>query len=145
MLTNSGSIAQTYNPRSAYSIPPGYGSYVEWFCGGSAEREGVTARLVQAARTLCSGVVAPERAALPQFTTPPWPAITEDAWDGPASRAGEWLSGEVELWIGGAQTWLERQAALLWERRTDLQQFFPNRSLNEVEQYSAWCLTQGYP
>ncbi len=131
--------------QAAFGLQTAHGveNYLAWFCGGSAEREGVTARLVQAARTLRDGAAAPPRSGLPQFAPPPWPAVSEEAWDGPADRAQEWLTGEVELSIGGAHTWLERQAALLWERRIDLQHFFPNRSLNEIEQYQAWCLTQG--
>ena len=129
--------------RDAFNIhrPDGFAGYVEWLCGGSGEREDVPAANVQAQRALRDGAVQPSLPASP--ASPPWQALSTEAWDGPASRVNEWLSGEIRFDRGGASVRLQRQAALLWERRTDLQHFFPLRTVDDVEQYHVWTLTDG--
>jgi glycosyltransferase involved in cell wall biosynthesis len=121
--------------------PSGFDGYVAWFCDGPADREGIAADLIQAARLLRDG---PSRASLPtEPVQPPWPALATDAWTGPAREAAQWLTGELHFEINGETVWLQRQAALLWERRLDLQQFFPLRDGPGHESYHLWTLTDG--
>ena len=129
--------------RGAFNLNDsnGFDGYVAWFCEGAAAREGVAAELIQAARILRDG---PGVASLPtEPVQPPWPALATDAWTGPARDASQWLTGEVHFEINGETLWLQRQAALLWERRLDLQQFFPMRDRAGHENYHLWTLTDG--
>ena len=129
--------------RGAFNLNDsnGFDGYVAWFCEGAAAREGVAAELIQAARILRDG---PGVASLPtEPVQPPWPALATDAWTGPARDAAQWLTGEVHFEINGETLWLQRQAALLWERRLDLQQFFPMRDRAGHENYHLWTLTDG--
>ena len=123
--------------------PAGYQSYVSWFCDGSAERERVPSEIIQAAKSLRDHGPGAGAALPPTFVAPPWPSLAAQAWGGPARDAELWLMGEVRFEAGGAQSRLQRQAALLWERRVDLQQFFPLDSQEQVEKYHLWTLTDG--
>ena len=119
----------------------GFDGYVAWFCDGSAGKEGVPDALIQAARRLRDGVAA---SPVPdQPTAPPWPALATDAWAGPARDAAQWLQGEVHFSLSGVSTRLQRQTALLWERRIDLQKFFPIADRQGLEDYHRWSITDG--
>ncbi len=119
----------------------GFDGYAAWLCDGPAEREGMPTALVQAARALGDRGSAVGLATGP--IAPPWPSLATQAWHGPARDAATWLSGEVTFPIAGAPMRLQRQAALLWERRTDLQQHFQLRDHQGLEDYHLWTLTDG--
>ena len=120
----------------------GLEGYIEWFCDGPAAREGVPDPLIQAARTLRDSPEALAKSA-DQPAIPPWPSLATDAWPGPARDAAQWLTGEIRFTIDGMPARLQRQAALLWERRTDLQVFFPIADLQGLEDYHQWTITDG--
>ena len=121
----------------------GFDNYVAWFCDGAAEREGMADALIQAARALRDQGAKPAPAPLLSPVPPPWPALATDAWDGPARDAAQWLMGEVFFRLNGETLRLQRQTALLWERRLDLQQYFPMRDRQGHEDYHLWSLTDG--
>ncbi len=129
--------------QGAFNIQaqPGFDGFVAWFCDGAAASEGVDPALIQAGRTLRHG--APAAAAPFERAAPPWPATASDAWSGPARDVAEWLTGEQAVAVAGARRTVERQAALLWERRLDLQSFFPIHDSQGLEDYQLWCLTDG--
>ena len=130
--------------RSAFNLQQqtGFDGYVAWFCGGSAEREGIPDSLVQAARALRDGL-GQQRYLPPEPTRPPWPPVATDAWVGPASLVADWIRGEVAFDLGRVNLRMQRQFALLWERRIDLQQYFPLSTSGELEQFQVWALTDG--
>ena len=121
----------------------GFDGYVAWFCDGAAEREGMANALIQAARTLRDQAATSAQTLPLNPIAPPWLALATDAWSGPARDAAQWLMGEVFFSLSGQTVRLQRQAALLWERRLDLQHFFPMRDRQGHEDYQLWSLTDG--
>jgi glycosyltransferase involved in cell wall biosynthesis len=130
--------------QSAFNLQniDGFTAFVAWFCGDSPEREGVPAAHVQASRKLRdrSGQDGPEPL---KPVPPPWLPLSTDAWSGPARDAVEWLRGKVEFSVETSTMWLQRQAALLWELRTDLQHHFRLSNRDEVENFQCWATTDG--
>ena len=131
--------------QAAFNIhqPDGFESYLNWFCGESAEREDVPSSLIVAMRRLRAGVSPEEADKIPQPVQPPWPPLAQQSWQGAAKDAAEWLRGEVRFTLGRTKMRLQRQAALLWERRIDLQRHFPLITAGDLEQYELWVLTTG--
>ena len=130
--------------RSAFDLQrrAGLDGYVAWLCEGSAEQEGLHPGLLDAARTLRDR--AAEGASLPtKPVSPPWPPIAPEYWSGPAFEAAQWLRGEVAFSMHGVPLRLQRQAALLWERRLDLQHYFPITGEQALEDFHLWTLTDG--
>ena len=130
--------------RAAFNLaqPDGARGFADWFCNGPAALEGVDPADIAAVRRLrdaSASIPAP----LPDPVAPPWPPLASDAWAGPASEAAEWLAGDVLCRVGHEPVLVPREAALLWELRLDLQQFFPLRSRDEIEAYVAWAVTEG--
>ncbi len=121
----------------------GLDGYVGWFCDGSADGEGVPPRLIEAARALRDQPNPPAPAQTLRPAPPPWPPMASDAWSGPASDVTQWLRGELRFELHGVRKSIQRQAALLWERRVDLQRFFPILDGQGLEDYQVWCLTDG--
>ena len=130
--------------RGAFNLarPDGARSFVDWFCDGPAALEGVDPADIAAVRRLrdaSASIPAP----LPDPVAPPWPPLASDAWAGAASEAAAWLVADVLCRVGHEPVLVPREAALLWELRLDLQQFFPLRSRDEIEAYVAWAVTDG--
>ncbi len=125
------------------SQPEGLKNYVAWFCEGSAANEGVQPGLIQAARALRDRGPRPRIATPARPKQPPWPPLSIDSWDGPARDAAQWLRGAVTFAMGAVVLRIQRQAALLWEQRIDLQQFFALDDRQGLEDYHAWTLTDG--
>ncbi len=122
----------------------GVANYVAWTCDGAAAAEGIDPALIAAAGVLRNHPAAlPSPPALVQQATPPWPPMATTAWPGPARDAAQWLMGGLPFQLGGVECSIQRQAALLWELRADLQQVFPIRSRQALEDYQLWTLTDG--
>ena len=121
--------------REAFDLgrPAGCEGYLDWLCGGAAERDGVEPRDAQAARRLRRQ----------QSESPPWPRLATQSWDGPARDVAHWLAGSVEFTLEAMPARIERQAALLWELRADLRRCFPLRTHEELGDYLLWVLTDG--
>ena len=125
------------------NLPDGFNNYVSWFCDGSAGNEGVDPALIQAARVLRDRGHIPPFERPPDPKRPPWPAMSLDSWDGPARDASRWLRGHITFTMGAVMVRVQRQAALLWEQRIDLQQYFPLTDRQGLEDYHAWTLSDG--
>ena len=120
----------------------GFSGFVEWFCGDSAEREGVPPDQVRAVRKL-QDLTSVTKVVPLRPIPPPWPSLATDAWPGPARDAATWLGGEIEFPVAGVRMRLQRQAALLWELRIDLQTHFRLESSAAVEEFQSWAITEG--
>ena len=120
--------------RNAFDLGTAEGceGYLDWLCLGAAEQGGVERRNAQAARRLRH-----------QGSPPPWPRLATQSWNGPARDAADWLTGSVAFTLEGAPARIERQAALLWELRDDLQRCFPLRTHEQLDDYQLWVLTDG--
>jgi glycosyltransferase involved in cell wall biosynthesis len=127
--------------RTVFDIfsPRGQDAFLAWFCGGEAEVDG---RSIAAAVLLQDGV-GREEAALPQPGLQPWTSVAADTWSGPAAQAENFLRGDLWAQIGVHDVLLPRQAALLWELRSDLQQAFPLHNLDRVQEFIGWAITAG--
>ncbi len=124
--------------------PAGVANYNAWMCDGAAAAEGIDPALIAAARVLRNHpAVSPSPLPLVQQATPPWPPMATTAWPGPARDAAQWLMGGLPFQLGGAECNIQRQAALLWELRADLQYVFPMLSRQGLEDYQLWVLTDG--
>jgi glycosyltransferase involved in cell wall biosynthesis len=122
----------------------GFEDYVGWFCGTSAEREGVAGLSIQAAKRLRDGVTADVAPVQVHAVTPPWSPVSSNSFHGPASEIETWLREDIEFEVAGAKVSLPKQAALLWERRIDLQQHFPLcTDPSQIDVFVAWVLTEG--
>ena len=122
----------------------GVDTYVAWICDGAAANEGIDAALIEAVRTLRDQPAAqPSAPPLPQPATPPWPSMAVTCWPGPARDAAQWLTGTLRFTLGGVELGIQRQAALLWELRADLQQYFPIGDGQGLQDYQLWTLTDG--
>ena len=119
----------------------GFDGYVAWFCDGAAASEGLDPALIDAARSLRDRPHAPHAPTL--RTAPPWPSMASGAWNGPARDVAQWLTGDLDFDLDGASHTIQRQSALLWERRLDLQSFFHIHTSVDLEDYHLWCLTDG--
>jgi glycosyltransferase involved in cell wall biosynthesis len=131
--------------RAAFDVftPRGYEGYLEWFLNGEARRQGVDGRSIAAARRLI-GAEAPDFASAPvKQGEPPWPPVSRDAWQGPACKAGQFLQGDVTARIGGKRLLVPAQVALVWEVRGDLQAHFKLDSVDDLQNFLAWALTNG--
>ena len=142
-------VHQTWRDRAdlqaAFNLQQraGFDAYVAWFCDGTARNEGISEFFIQAAQRLRAGDLPPASAMPDQPVQPRWPSMARDAWAGPAREAARWLRGAVQFTINGAEATLQRQTALLWERRADLQQFFPIVDGLGLESYNRWSITDG--
>jgi glycosyltransferase involved in cell wall biosynthesis len=119
-------------------VPKELDAYFSWFLGEAAS-QGVDGRTVEAAARLRS--LEPITNEAP--AEPVWPAITTACWDGPAAGAGEFLVGDIKVRVTGSEFLLPRQAALLWERRQDLQRNFSLDTLESLNLFTSWFMTQG--
>ena len=96
--------------------------------------------------TAGSAAVAIMRRGTSLFRAPPqWPSQAAQAIGRSRENLDAWLT-ETISWEPGAQVGdipLPRVLALLWELRQDVRLHFPNRTSADVQNYLAWCLTQG--
>ncbi|MBV9756653.1 MAG: glycosyltransferase [Alphaproteobacteria bacterium] len=129
--------------RAVFDVctPDGLAGYYDWFTGGNAEADGCDGRTVAAAMALRDGGAVPLPAAAPLRRRPPWAAVADQAWPGPAAEAGRLFAAEVAFTVENAHLLLPRQAALLWEQRIDLQQHYPLADLESVHEFMAWVLS----
>ena len=132
--------------RHAFDISheAGFSGYLHWFCGTGASDDGIEAVHVQAARDLRNGnssssVTYPETEAI----APPWVAVASTAWKGRAKDAAAWLKDDVTFEVEGRPFFFPRQAALLWERRPDLQAHFKLDDRASLEGFTVWTITDG--
>jgi glycosyltransferase involved in cell wall biosynthesis len=127
--------------RGVFDIysPRGQDSFLAWFCGGEAEVDG---RSIAAAVLLQDGI-GRESATLPRPGVQPWPSVAADTWGGKASGAAALLRGDLWAQIGVHDLLLPRQAALLWELRSDLQAAFPLHNLDRAQDFIGWAITAG--
>lgn len=131
--------------QSAFPLDGAAGrlAYCRWFVERAAAEEAVDEASVAAAAALAGR----RHAAKPRAQRPgpgraaPWGI--EQPWGGPAREAAAHLRGRVRFSVAGATATLPRQMALLWQRRADLQQAFALATAGEVDDYLAWCLTEG--
>jgi hypothetical protein len=117
-------------------------AYSHWFVENAQAEEGIDDDSLSAAVALVGRREGRSGTTVSQFDvrrlSAPWQV--EDPWRGPAHQADTYLSGCVQF--GGAAR-LPRQMAILWERRADLQQAFALSNAEEVDNFIAWCLTDG--
>lgn len=118
------------------ATPAGAAAYRNWFLSGEAAISGVDPRSIAAVRRLGLPHSFPAQA-------PPWPRLAGTVWSGPAAAAAGFLAEDVRFELDGAAVLLPRGLALGWERRADLQHYFPLRDLGSLNAYIGWCLTNG--
>jgi glycosyltransferase involved in cell wall biosynthesis len=112
--------------------PSGLDAYVDWVLRGDAD---ISAASLAAATNLFEPKpVQPDDA-------PPWPSVSRDAWNGPASQVDSWLGGDVTAPFGSVNRLLPRQVALQWELRADLQAAYNLAGLESFNDFIGWALT----
>lgn len=131
--------------RAAFDIfkPRALQSYFDWFVGGDAAAQGVEAQAIAAAQDLRrAGVVAPQAQSAPT-RLPPWPRVSTEVWSKGSAQALSGLALDITLPFPGFTMRVPKQAALLWERRRDLQLAFDLDVPERLWEYLCWALTQG--
>jgi hypothetical protein len=120
----------------ATATAAGIAAYRDWFLSGEAAASGVDPRSIAAVRRLGLPSSSPP-------LRPPWPPMAGAVWPGPAADAAAFLAEDVPFELDGAPALLPRGLALVWERRADVQHYFPLRDARGLEAYVGWCLTSG--
>jgi glycosyltransferase involved in cell wall biosynthesis len=127
--------------RSVFDLhtPRGLDAFIAWFSGGEAEVDG---RSIAAAAVLYGGVG--QASGAPAIVgAQPWESVAAEHWAGSAREAAGLLEGDLWAHIGAHDILLPRQAALLWELRSDLQEFYPLHNLDRVQDFIGWAITAG--
>ncbi|HTW27533.1 MAG TPA: glycosyltransferase family 4 protein [Acetobacteraceae bacterium] len=125
--------------RLDIETPDGREEYLRWFGeGGGAE-----AGLDEASIAAAGAVLAQRETILPALL--PWPPQAAEVFDGPRGALDAWLAEPVPLNVltDAVGAPIPRQLALVWEKRTDLQQHFRNQSEAELQDFLLWCLLSG--
>jgi glycosyltransferase involved in cell wall biosynthesis len=130
--------------QDAFDIfsPQGYNGYVKWFINGDGRKQGVDGRSIAAARRI-TGRTESEQSRSTERLSPPWPVVSGQAWQGPASEAETFLRGDVTVLLDGERMLVPLHVALLWEQRQDLQKHFSLQDANNLHKFVAWALTTG--
>ena len=119
-------------------------AYSDWFVGGEAEKQGVDRPSVAAAERLRKAPPAAMSVAeLPGPSATPWVRLATQVFDRDSARALAFLDGDEHVSFDGHDWMLPRQAALLWERRPDLQRVFDVTKLSGFMDYLSWVVTSG--
>jgi glycosyltransferase involved in cell wall biosynthesis len=120
----------------------GLEAFVRWFLEDKTVCRSVDGRSIAAAqslRTQKEGLAAPSLAPM----RPRWSSVAAMPWTGKAADVGQFFRENVIVPFPDATVTIPKQAALLWERRIDLQAHFRIGSVDELNQYICWALTQG--
>jgi hypothetical protein len=127
--------------REVFDIyaPRGLDAFLAWFSSGEAEIDG---RSIAAAVLLHDGI-GREETALPHSGLQPWPSVAAENWSGRAADAENFLRGDLWAQIGVHDVLVPRQAALLWELRSDLQEAYPLHNIDRVQDFIGWAMTAG--
>jgi len=127
--------------QSVFDIysPGGLDAFLAWFRGGEAQVDG---RSIAAAVSL-HDAMSREMAALSASGSQPWPSVAADTWSGPAADAENFLRGDLWAQIGVHDILVPRQAALLWELRSDLQAAYPLHNPDRLQDFIGWAITAG--
>ncbi|MEJ0046136.1 MAG: hypothetical protein WDN04_08425 [Rhodospirillales bacterium] len=130
--------------RAAFDIftDSGLHNYFGWFLGGDAATQGVDARSLLAAQMLRDPGTSRTPTVVP-LQMPPWPRVALEIWADSSTEALASLATDVILDAAGNEVRLPRQAALLWERRSDLQSAFDVNMAEGLYGYLRWMLTNG--
>ncbi len=138
--------------RAAFDIfaSAGLRAYTAWFFGADALRRHADAASVEAARvlfqpgTLPGEVLGDQAGAVRDAASgPPWPPLAEEIWAARSTEAFAGLAGDIVLAAAGAAARVPRQAALVWERRQDLQRNFNVHDPAQRADFLVWALTSG--
>ena len=130
--------------RNAFDIflPEGLSKYYKWFTNDEYVRKTVDGRTLFAVESLHAGGGGTSKSRATR-RMPPWTPISTHSWSGSAKHVFEFLSNDVVATLPKAVLRVPRMAALLWEIRQDLNQYFELNSVESIKQYLVWFLTDG--
>ncbi len=130
--------------RSAFNIfsVSGLDSYFNWFVEGDAIAQGVDRRSIIAARTL-RGLGEPPAPEPISLQTPPWKPVCSRLLSDNSAEALAGLAQDVTVDVAGVTVLIPTQAAILWERRRDLQDAFDLKLPDKKYEFLCWALTAG--
>ncbi len=145
--------------RNAFGVTntEGRRRFAEWFCHRGHSEAKVDELSLDAATKLLRGdepveaiappppppIVEEEPAVEARFE--PWERQTTEVFTGSRRDLDAWLAAPVPLnvMVSDAGMLVPRCFAMAWEERRDLQDFFRNDSMDGLESFLTWCITNG--
>jgi hypothetical protein len=130
--------------RAAFDVftSEGLNGYFNWFLDGDAAAQGVDAKSLAAAQELRGGAISQvPRVVARQM--PPWKPVSDDIWSVTSHEAIDALAVDIIVDAVAASIRVPKQAALLWERRADLQSAFNISIAERLLDYLCWSITSG--